>query len=53
MSLAIMQEEVLETSAKMYSRRPSREYSKFSNKTMMPNDKGILGTTQLLGLKLQ
>jgi hypothetical protein len=45
MSLAILQEEVLEASYKRYHSRPVRDYSKFQASVPQATDKGILGTT--------
>jgi hypothetical protein len=44
MSLAIMQEEVLDTSAKRFSARASKEYNRFHHKSGLSHDKGILVT---------
>jgi hypothetical protein len=49
-----MQEEVLDTSAKRFSARASRDYNRFQHKSGLSHDKGILFTPghMMLSLKL-
>jgi hypothetical protein len=48
MSLAVMQEEVLEASSKKYTPRSSRDYHRYHSKSGWSNDKGLLGNTPVL-----